>query len=341
MRILNLGGSYLVHALREQGHHVVSMGLSASCDRQLTHPITWASLERELDARGFQPDCAFWVDDGNLPSVLGLEAMPFPLLFYSIDTFCNPWHPPFSFAADAAFAAQKGFVDLFHKLGRAPEWLPLFAPDALTAHADGSEPDRDIPVAFVGTLRPVNIPQRMPFLEAFKRLHPLFLKEGAYAPVFMRSRIVLNQTAAQEVNFRCFESMACGAALLTEEGPHALEELFTPGEHIMPPYHPGDAAGAAALCREWLGRPEKLAELALWGSKRVRERHLASHRAAFLVMCAAELIRDQAHEQRLASLEQRRSLLAVAYAILADELTGDSVRDHQGLYYKAFEALRG
>ena len=338
MNILHFGGNFLVSALRMQGHHVVSVGLSQHCDIPLRHPLAWARLEAVLSAQGFTPDCALWVDDGNLPAVLGLEALPCPSLFYSIDTFCNPWHIPFAQSFDQVAAAQKGHVEMFPSLADAPVWLPLFAPDDLPV---GPADERDIPVAFVGTLRPQNIPKRYPFLEAFRRLHPLFFMQGAYAPIFLRSRIVLNQTAAMEVNFRCFESMACGAALLTESSrQHGLEELFTPGEHMLQPYTPNDAAQAAAIAARWLAEPEALHAVAEAGYARVRERHLASHRAAFIIELLRSLIANCAQTVRLEHLEHRRTLLSTAYAILMSELQSESMKEHQRLYRTLFAELR-
>lgn len=337
MHILNYGGDSLVDALRARGHHVVSVGVQESNDIPLRHPVLWRRLKTVLETLGFRPDCALWMDDGNLPALLGVEQMPFPSLFYSIDTFCNPWHVPFANGFDLALAAQQGHVPLFPALTDEPAWMPLFAPDGLQANPQS---ERDIPTAFVGTLKPRNIPQRYAFLQAFRRLHPLFFTQGAYAPVFSRARIVLNQTAAEEVNFRCFESMACGAALLTETSAHGLTTLFTPGEHILPPYTPNDASMAASIAAEWLSRPETLAELALAGCKQVRAQHLASHRAARVETLLAGLVIARAHSRRMENLESRRILLSTAYAILMDELQSDALRDHQGLYRTAFSELR-
>jgi spore maturation protein CgeB len=194
-------------------------------------------------------------------------------------------------------------------------------------------------VAFVGTLRPRNIPQRIVFLEQFRALHPLFMKEGAYQPVFARASIVLNQTAAGEVNFRCFESMACGAALLTEESLHGLTDLFTPGVHILPPYRRGDAAGAAAIARDWLARPDDLLRVAQAGRDLVRARHTDKERAAYLADLLEQAVAASAHVQRLRDLGRRRKLLSTAYAILCAELTEPSLREHRALYQRMFESL--
>ena len=57
---------------------------------------------------------------------------------------------------------------------------------------------------------------------------------GNFYPILHRSRMALNQNAFSEVNFRCFEAMACGAALLMEQCGNGLDELFTPDEDISP-----------------------------------------------------------------------------------------------------------
>jgi len=343
MNILNLGASFLVGALRGLGHQVVAAGLSADCEIRIEHPITLARLTEHLAGAGFVPDCALWVDNGNLPFLPGVEETPCPSLFYSIDTFCNPWHIPFSHAFDLVLAAQPEHVSLFpcpEFPQPAPAWLPLFAPDSLSGRADAlSGSGRDIPAAFVGTLRPRNIPQRIGFLERFRALHPLIIKEGAYLPVFVRAGIVLNQTAAGEVNFRCFESMACGAALLTEESTQGLLDLFTPGAHILPPYPRGDAARAAAIARDWLRRPDDLLRVAEAGRDLVRARHTAGERAAHIAGLLEQAIASSAHIPRLRDLDRRRTLLSTAYGILCAELQDPAMRECQALYHRMFVSL--
>ena len=105
--ILNLGGTYLVAALRARGHRVFSAGLDRGCDMFLKHPLPARTLLARLEADGVRPDAALYADNGNLPFVIGMESLPFPSMFYSIDTFCNPWHVPFAAAFDLVFVAQK------------------------------------------------------------------------------------------------------------------------------------------------------------------------------------------------------------------------------------------
>ena len=335
MDILNIGASFLVEALRQQGHRLVSVGLSADCDIRLVHPVNLARLMESFAESGFKPEACLWMDNGNLPFVLGMEEMPCPSLFYTVDTFCNPWHVPFAYAFDRVLVAQKGHVPLFppHALA---QWLPLFAPATIVSRIPVDR-ERDIPAVFVGSLRPRNIPQRFTFLQQFQQLHPLILKEGDYVPLFSRAHIVLNQTAASEVNFRCFEAMACGAALLTEESAHGLTELFTPGVHILPLYPRGDAGQAADIARAWLHDPDALRRVAKAGCELVRSRHTTTERAAHVAALLREACAEAVHLPRLHDIDARRRHLSTAYGILAAELTDPGMRDHRAMYRRVFE----
>jgi hypothetical protein len=337
MRILHLGAPLLADALRAQGHDVYTVGLGSGCQIQIEHPITCKSLLEHLGELRFTPDLSLLLDDGHLPFLVGIEQLPCVSIFYSIDTFCNPWHVPYAYAFDGIWAAQKGHLELFEKeregCGRVA-WAPLF-----TTSCPELAPfeRRDVPVSFVGTLRPLNIPERLPFLRRFCERHPLIYMQGNYVPVFSRSRIVLNQTAAGEVNFRCFEAMACGAALLTETSINGLAELFVEGEHILPSYNRLDEVQATAIARDWLGRPAELERIARNGSELVRAKHTAQVRARELLVFSEPLISDRAHEKRLSELPLRHRFLSVAYGILAVELRSrPDLAIHQEFYQKLF-----
>lgn len=343
MRIVLLGHAGLAPALRRAGHAVLTVGsMGDGFELPLRHPVTAARLAELLTERSFAPDVLVLADDGNVPSVVGLETLPYPLIFHSVDTFCNPWHVPFAHAFDHILVAQKDFVPLFTAEGHPAAWFPLYclradppqSPDAWLAA-------RDIPVAFVGTLSPKNIPDRLPFLRAFRKLHPLVYVQGDFEPVFRRARIVLNQTAASEMNYRCFEAMGCGAALLTDSLGHGLTDLFAEAVHVLPPYARLRAEAAAAGARWWLARPLKLAELALAGTEEVARRHTAEARAAGLTALCARLAEARAHESRLADLSRRRVFLSSAYGTLAAELTPD--HEAMRLFYQqlAVETYRG
>ncbi|SBW09190.1 conserved hypothetical protein [uncultured delta proteobacterium] len=330
MRILNIDSMRLVPAFRALGHEVLSVGYEKECDIQITSPRNAVSLYAQVCSTGFIPDCAFWCDASNLPYLPGIEELPCVTAFYSIDTYCHMWHFGFANAFDAVFVAQKDHLPFFPKDTVLVRWLPLFAP-AL----EESPPmeARDIPVSFVGTRQHPNNPDRKPFLDGFRRAHPLVVYSGPYRDIFSRSRIVLNQTACSEVNYRCFEALSCGTGLLMEICNHGLDELFRPGETILPLYARNNWAQAAGIAANALAVPERLAEIAANGRDLVARYHLARHRAEEVGAIFARLLAEKAPMRRLRQLETRRELLSAAYAMIGAGLTGRLPESYSKHYF--------
>lgn len=321
------GNTYLVRALREAGNRVFSVGLGlAGNDLSLDCPVLFSHLLETLAEHGFTPQCMVYADDGNAPWLVGLESAPFPSIFFAIDTHCNPWHVPFANAFDYTLVAQQGFISLFLEAGHNAEWFPLFAPGFSTGEENEESQEiwlaqRDIPLAFVGTLEPKNNPSRLQFLRAVKTYSPLLMVQGPYEEIFRRARIVLNQSAAGEVNFRCFEAMACGAALLHDSLGHGFAELF-PVHCVLPPYPAGNAKAAGQASLHALEQPEALARMALQGKALVQQKHSASIRADHLIALFSSLKGEGAQAKRLAELSRRRHFLSTAYATFMVELDG-------------------
>ncbi len=283
MKILALESDFLASAFKELGHEVFLVRWSSTPDEgdhflQVNRPLFYRDLISLFEKYSFQPDFVFWHDVGNIPRVWGLEALECPTVGFFIDTYCNPWHVPYSYGFDCSLVAQKNAVPLFHE-GDYPkrnEWFPLFYNER---RAFNDSTSREIPVCFVGTVgNKQNLPRKQ-FLDKFARFCPILVKQGAYQPLFARSKIILNQSAAGELNFRTFETAACGAAVLTEDCDNGLYDLFTPGENILPTYERGNAQHAAEIAREMLCDEKKLLEIAREGERLVNEKHSAKARA--------------------------------------------------------------
>lgn len=133
--------------------------------------------------------------------------------------------------------------------------------------------------------------------------------------MFGRSRLVLNQSAAGELNLRIFQAMACGAVVLTEDTGHGLRELFTPGQHLLV-YERGNAASAAAAALDALAKPD-IEDIARAGQGEVLSRHTVAHRAETLLNEARKLLAANAQSSRLAQARAIRIRMATAYSILA------------------------
>ena len=315
MRILNLDGHYFVTPFREMGHEVLWLGSDPGCDVRLKTVISLADLMGLLNERSFTPDLVVWSDVCRPPSVIGIESLPAVTVGFSIDQYCNPWHMAYAAAFDLMLVAQKDYLPLFEQeqLGNELEWFPLFC-NAAKDTDQGLE--RDVPVSFVGTVEGSINKQRKLFLSDFKKRHPLFVTQGDYVPIFNRSRIVLNQSAAGELNFRVFEAMACGAALLTEDVDNGLKDSFTDGENVLL-YPRGDAAGAAERARQALA-DGSVETIAANGHREVMARHSSTIRAAHIVRRAKELLtRGTSWRKQQQTLVRRR--MATAYNVLATD----------------------
>ncbi|MBQ7609193.1 MAG: glycosyltransferase [Desulfovibrionaceae bacterium] len=310
MRILLLGGMMLKGALIALGHSVLSFAFTKDADIVLGRTVFAEKLLAIAREHGFEPDAFFYCDNGNLPMLIDPETLDIPSVWYSIDTYCNAWHVPYAKGFDRTLVAQKDFVSQFTNEGIRADWFPLFANEN-TLHEPGGE--RDVPVAFVGTLGHKNNPDRKPFLEAFKTLHPLVHYQGNYIPLFTRSRIVLNQTAALEVNFRCFESIACGAALLMETCENGLGDLFAIGQEILPTYTRNNAQEAAARAREALAHTDSLQRITEAGFQAVKKRHTDRVRAKTLTGILESIphgSREDCRKERGASVRKAFSHIA-------------------------------
>ncbi len=316
MKILNVEGRYFVNDFRQMGHEVLTIGQGPGYDVQLEEMLSTKGLWSLMESRDFKPDLALWCDECRPPLVLGLETLPCVTAGFSIDQYCNPWHVPMSASYDLLLAAQKDYLPMFQdpNLPRRAEWFPLFCDEA--ADRDPGL-ERDIPVCFVGTPDPPINPMRKPFLDAFRRAAPLVLMRGDYHPLFARSRIVLNQCAVGELNFRIFQAMGCGAALLTEDCENGLRELFTPGEDMFV-YARGDAAGAAATALRALG-DHALAEIARCGRDKVRSRHSSLARAKRIISLAENALRQGVPRWRRENENTVRDEVSRAFGMLVTD----------------------
>lgn len=314
MRIVNLHNTAFVATFRALGHEVLSVGTDSGCDVPLSEPLSARRFTELLAARGMAPDLVFWCDGCQIPWVFGLETLPAVVIGYSVDQYMHPWHVPYSMGFDAVCVAQRDYLPLFEESphGRPVKWLPLFCDPA--RDRDPGLP-RDVPVSFVGTLDGRVNSARRPFLQAFRRKVPLFMTTGDYAPIFGRSRLVLNQSAAGELNFRVFQAMACGAALLTEEVANGLDALFTAGVELLT-YRRGDPENAARVASAALAGPD-LEKVARAGREKTLSRHTVSARARTVLALTTRLAAQGAPAKRLHALSGVRRQLRKAYAMLA------------------------
>ncbi|WP_319759084.1 glycosyltransferase [Maridesulfovibrio sp.] len=321
MKIVTLESDFLASSFLELGHDVfyIRWGDEPAEDNnflQVNRPLFYKDLLTVFDKYSFQPDLVLWHDVGNIPRVWGLEALPCPTVGFFVDSYCNPWHVPYSYAFDCSLVAQKNAVPFFHEddFPKLNKWFPLFF-NKRRAFNDSTK--RDIPVCFVGTVDNKQNILRKKFLDEFSKYCPILVKQGAYQPLFARSKIILNQSAAGELNYRTFETAACGAAVLTEDCDNGLLDLFSPGENILPLYERGNARHAAEIALEALSNEKKLAEISREGERLVNEKHSSLARAQELLDSIDSF--SASVSRRIVGGEFIRSKLALAAMFISGE----------------------
>ena len=167
---------------------------------------------------------------GNFVRPTGLERLQVPKFAWLVDTHKKPdFHRQLARTMDLTFFAMRGWG---HVLDGPTAWLPL--------HADGEvfrpvEQARDVDVCFVGSHA-----WRADPLERIAAKHELRLhvscttgprEKTRTAEVYARSKVVFNRHVTNDLNFRVFEALACGRALLTDAQHNGQYELFEEGRH--------------------------------------------------------------------------------------------------------------
>jgi glycosyltransferase involved in cell wall biosynthesis/ADP-heptose:LPS heptosyltransferase/radical SAM superfamily enzyme YgiQ (UPF0313 family)/predicted O-methyltransferase YrrM/2-polyprenyl-3-methyl-5-hydroxy-6-metoxy-1,4-benzoquinol methylase len=161
------------------------------------------------------------------------DSITIPKVFWAIDThqFLSAQIEK-SKHFDMVFSAQKNAVSA---LGPHAHWLPAGA----AVHEKDYCVERTIEVGFIGNIFPGVHDRRKNILEYLRNTIPgfavfnnVFLEEKA--KLTSRMKIMINISLRNDVNFRVFETLACGALLITDKiYDNGLEDLFKDGEHLI------------------------------------------------------------------------------------------------------------
>jgi glycosyltransferase involved in cell wall biosynthesis len=157
-------------------------------------------------------------------------------------------------------------------------------------------------MVFVGTLDPLLAPRRCAFIAELKEKFPsLHIARGAFADLYTRAKLILNECSRGELNFRVFEALGMGGCLLTPDIGPSLTELFTPGKELFT-YPPYVVEPLLALAERLLDDAALREKTAAAGLAAVDAGHRASHRAKAL----ADIFHDLFSSGRAAALVAAR-----------------------------------
>jgi hypothetical protein len=186
---------------------------------------------------------------------------------------------------DHIYSAQRDFMPELQSRGITAEWMPLWASRIVDASSE-----KKYGATFVGNLNAKLNPERVAFFEALQQVVPIHIAHGEYWKIFPHAEVTVNQTVKGDLNFRVFEAMMCGSALLTERSENGLLDLFTDGEHLRT-YQKNDVLGAAEIIREMCQNVTETRRLADRGRQRILEAHLPIHRATVMNQCLKSIQR--------------------------------------------------
>lgn len=304
--------------------------------------FTWNDC---LELAGGAPDALLVADTSRPPFVLGVERFPCLTLFYAVDTHIHSWMPLYGQAFDACLISLRDHIPLFAGQ-RLPEdrlwWSPPYAPN--TPDEFFTAP-KDWDCLFVGSVDPARTPLRRHFLDRLSELIPaLAVKFGDFTRLYPATRLTVNICEHGDLNFRVFESLGCGAALVTPAVAHGLADLFTPGRDLLtfdaPFWKEGRplsdeqartlgaqaAENAAPLIRSLLTDPTRCEALARAGWDEVNRRHRARHRAEALARHLESLPPNLPRQRHAEADAVRDRYLRLMYLLWGESLPDSPLR---------------
>jgi len=227
----------------------------------------------------FRPECFFYIDSGDKEPMPGIESVAIPKFAYFIDTHVQ-LAPRLKMALDfdVVFVAQKAQLPAFQERGAGEaHWLPLAASARLH---QVQAPERDIDVAYVGSLNPGEGMRRVELLGKVAKAFPNHVIGKQWpaemAETYARAKIVVNAAYNNDLNMRVFEGLASGALLITDMA-EGLEDLFEDGKHLVIYRDDEELCG---LIQYYLEHPEERMAIAKAGQAEVLAKHTYHHRIA-------------------------------------------------------------
>lgn len=321
-KLLWVGKSYFAGELEDCGWGTVHIH---DFDGQAA--FSWKDLTR---IAGFEPDVLVVSDMSRPPFVLGMEEFPCVTVFYSVDAHIHSWHPYYAQGFDACLVSLRDYLPKFGG-PFLPEsriwWSPPFA-----SRKDMPKPDvaKDIDCLFVGNLDGNLMPKRKKFLDELgEKVPSLITMQGDYRSAFPRARVVVNQAENDDMNFRIFEAMGCGACLLTPRINHGLQQMFVDGEHLLF-YPPGDAGDAAYKIEFIKKHPEIGEHIGREALKIIDAEHRAQHRAQAFTDHMCDLFTEGADniiaKRKSDAKKIRTECLSLPYLLWANEIDDAPLR---------------
>lgn len=272
--------------LQQLGHQVFKFVLPSSVEdpglRLEAEPgfAPHVCVDALVRVAGFQPDLLIYIEPGGLIP-RGIEKVDFPTACVLCDTHvCLKTRLKLARFFDHVFLYHRNYLKYFkeHPVEHV-HWLP-YACDLELFRPLGQE--RDLDVAFVGQHFPGS--ERSKLLRIvvgrYRANEQRYYTQAEIPAVYSRAKIVLNLPLADDLNFRTFEAMSCGAMLLTRRIANGQEILFEEGRHFAAFADERELVGKIDY---YLAHPDERETIAAAGLAEIQQRHGLEQRVEELV----------------------------------------------------------
>lgn len=275
LRICLVSGHALHKPLEALGHETLV----------LSHKPGVVDIAAELANQRFAPDLLVQVETlGPRVVLANLPALRCPKIFWSIDTHLNLfWHRHYAKLFDGVLTTQPHLAEALAAQGVPAFWLPWHGLE----RAWKAWSARDLGAHFIGRMtehRPARTWMVHHLAERFGATHHADLPYADMLATYERARIAPNEAICGEINFRLFETVSCGCAVVTPDTGPGLADLFEPEREILTF---SDVLELDERINFLLRNPAKAERMARAGWERLQACHLPRHRAARLLeLCA-------------------------------------------------------
>jgi hypothetical protein len=277
MNILLLNQDWFKSDLQELGHEVVTASARNHCDVTIPGPLTPLEYIISNSPQNKKPDCIIIHDESSPIYISDLFDSNIPIIFYSVDTHHHDMcHIYTAKCCSRTFLAQSDYIPKFKEANVFAEWLPLWA-------SRYYEPAEELKYEsiFVGTMDVKLNPERVNFFNQLKKVAPIELAVGQYWDYFPYSNSIINQTVKGDLNFRVFEAMLSGRALLTERTNNGLFDLFTDEVDLLT-YEKNNVVEAADKINYLSNNKQVAKKIGQAGREKILSAHLSKHRAEII-----------------------------------------------------------
>ncbi len=240
MNLLLIGNLELKKYFQDSGYNVITSSFEKTSD----YPIEKIGFKIARICKDLSIDIVLQVENlSKREIILDLNLVDCLKIFYSIDVHLNfYWHREYAKNFHIFISSQKNFTELYKKEFQKPAfWLPWGIDDSYIKPVFIPFEKRKYNITFIGALDSNRV-KRINIINIVKHKYNIFIDGSNISnrlpinkvlDIYQNSRIVINESINNEINFRYFEATFAGALLFTEEINNGENLLFKKNQEYI------------------------------------------------------------------------------------------------------------